>query len=90
MASQERVLKINKVISTTKSRVIHAQISIPKQYKMMMSTVARVKFINKGVSNQVSSNSDHEIKNYSRSNSTTKMGKNEKAGKKFPSYKTGQ
>ena len=58
----------------------------------MMSSVARVKFIKtkvifrchtKGVSNQVSSNLDHEIKSYSCSNSSTKMGKNEKEGKKF-------
>ena len=45
MTSQERVLKINKVIWTTKSRVIHAQISVLKQYQMMMSSVARVRFI---------------------------------------------
>ena len=82
MTWQERVLKINKVIWTTKLRVIHTQISIPKQYQMMMSSVARVKFIKtkvifryhtKDVSNQVSSNSDHEIKSYLCSNSTTKM-----------------
>ena len=57
-----------------------------------MPSVARVKFIKtkvifrchtKGVSNQVSSNSDHEIKSYSCSNSSTKMGKNEKEGKQF-------
>ena len=51
-----------------------------------MSSVARVKFIKtkvifgyqtKGVSNQVSS-SDHEIKSYSCSNSSTKMGKTKK------------
>ena len=56
-----------------KSRVIHIRISIPKQYQMMMSPAARVKFNKtkvifryhtKGVSNQVSSNSDHEIKSY--------------------------
>ena len=66
---------------------------------MMMSSVAWVKFTNtkvtfryhtKGVSNQVSSNSDHEIKSYSCSNSTTKMGKNEKVGKNFLGYKMGQ
>ena len=60
----------------TKSRVIHVRILIPKQYQMMMSSVARVKCIKtkvifryhiKGVSDQVSSNSDHEIKSYSRS-----------------------
>ena len=57
-----------------------------------MSSVARIKFIktkvifsyhNKGVSNQVSSYSDHEIKSCSCSNSGTKMGKNEKVGKIF-------
>ena len=83
----------------TKSRVIHVRISIPKQYQMMMSSVARVKSIKtkvifryhtKGVSNQVSSNSDHEIKSFSYSNSITKMGKKEKVGKHFLGYKTGQ
>ena len=44
-----------------------------------MSSVAKAKFIKtKGVSSQVSSNSDHEIKTYSCSNSSIKMGKNEK------------
>ena len=84
MTWHERVLKINKVIWTTKLRVIHTQISIPKQYQMIMSSVARVEFIKtkvifmyhtKDVSNQVHYNSDHEIKSYSCSNSTTKMGK---------------
>ena len=59
---------------------------------MLMPSVARVKFIKtkvisryhiKGVSNQVSSSSDHEIKSYSCSNSSTKVGKNEKVGKIF-------
>ena len=36
MTSQERVPKTNKVTWTTKSRVIHTQISIPKQYQMIM------------------------------------------------------
>ena len=58
---------------------------------MMMPSVARVKFIKtkvifsyhtKGVSDQVSSNSDHEIKSFSCSNSSTKNGKNEIVGKK--------
>ena len=80
MNSQERVPKIDKVILTTKSRVIHAQISIPKQYQMMMSPVARVRFIKssvifryhtKGVSKQVSSNS-YEMKSYSCSNSKSR------------------
>ena len=81
MTSQERVLKIDKVIfklsyqsfpnKTTKSRIIHVQISTLKQYQMMMSSVARIKFIKrkvifryhtKGVSNQVSSKSDNKIK----------------------------
>ena len=66
MMSQQR-----NVIWTTKSRVIHVQISVPKQYQMMISSVARVKFIktkiifryhSNGVANQVSSYSDHEIK----------------------------
>ena len=66
---------------------------------MMMSSVATVKFIKtkvifryhtKGVLKQVSLNSDHEIKSYSCSNSSTKMGKNEKVRKNFLCYKTGQ
>ena len=77
---------------TTKSRVIHVRFSIPRQYQMMMPSVAWVKFIKtkvifrnhtKGVWNQVSSNSDHEIKSYSCSNSSIKMRKNEKVGKFF-------
>ena len=77
-----------------------------------MSLVARVKFIKskvifryhtKGVSNQVPSKSDHEIKSCSCSISITKMGKNEKVGKNgngairglqigtgFRDYKSGQ
>ena len=63
---------------------------------MMMSAGARVEFIRakaifrhhtKGVSNQVSSNSDHEIKS---SNSSIKMGKNEKVEKFFLGFKTGE
>ena len=59
---------------------------------MMMSSVARVKFIKtkvifryqtKRVSNQVSSNSDHEIKSYSCPNSSTKIGKTKKWEKNF-------
>ena len=85
-----KVFRINKVIWTTKSRVIHVRISIPKQDQIILSSVARVKFIitkvifryhTKGVSDQVSSYSDHEIKSYSCSNSSTKKGKNEKVGK---------
>ena len=57
-----------------------------------MSSVARVKFIKtkvifryhtKGVSNQVSSNSDYQIKSCSCSDSSTKIEKNERVGKKF-------
>ena len=64
-----------------------------------MSSVARVKFVKtkvifryhtKGVSNQVSSNSNNEIKSYSCSSSNTKIGKNEKVGKIFLGYKTGE
>ena len=75
---------------TTESRVIHARISIPKQYQIMMSSVGRVKFLKtkvifryhtKGVSNQVSLNSDHEIESYSCSNFSTKMGKTKKSEK---------
>ena len=55
-----------------------------------MSSVATLKFMKprsffryhtKGVSNQVSSNSGHEIKSYSCSNSITKMVKSEKKKK---------
>ena len=66
---------------------------------MMMSSVVRVKFIktkvifsyhNKGYHNQVSSNSENEVKSYSCSNFSTKIIKNENLGKHFLSYKTGQ
>ena len=98
MTSQEREFKFNKVIRTTMPRLIHVRISIPKQYQMMMPSVARVKFIKikvifrnhtKGVSNQVSLNADHEIKSYSCSNSSTKMVRNEKVGNIFLGCKTG-
>ena len=58
----------------------------------MMSSVTWVKFIKtkaifryhtKSVSNQVLSNSDHQIKSYSCSNSSTKIGKHEKVEKKL-------
>ena len=87
-----KMFKIDKVIWTNKSRVIHARILIPKQCQMIMSSVARIKFIKtkvifryhtKGISNQVSSYSDHEIKSYLCSNCSTKIGKNEKVGKIF-------
>ena len=88
-----------KGVQSANSRVIHVQISIPKQYQMMMSSLVRVKFIKtkvifryhtKGVSNQVLSNSDHEIKSHSCLNSSTKTRKIEKVGKIFLGYKTGQ
>ena len=72
------------------SKLIHVQISIPKQYQMMTSSVARVIFFKtkvifryntEGVSNQVLSNSDHETKSYSCWNSHTKVGKSEKVKK---------
>ena len=100
MASQERVLKINKVIWTTKSRVIHAQILIPKQYRMMMSSFAMIKFIKtifsfryhtKGVSNQVSSISHNKVKSYSCSRSTTNGAiRGLQIGAGFRDYKLGQ
>ena len=71
---------------------------MPKQYQMMMSSVARIEFIKtkvifryhtKSVSNQVSSKSDHGIKSHSCSNFSTKMGKNKKVEKLFLGYKTG-
>ena len=61
-----------------------------------MPTGARVEFIiakaifryhTKAVSNQVSSNSDHEIKS---SNSSIKMGKNKKVENFFLGFKTGE
>ena len=64
----------------------------------MMPSAAKVKFIKtkvtfryhtKGVLNQVSSNSDHEIKSYACSNSSNKMGKKWKVGKTFLGYKMG-
>ena len=69
------------------SRDIHVPTSIPKQYQMMRSSVVTVNFIKtnvifryitKGVSNHVSSNSDHKTKSYSCSNSSTKVLKNKK------------
>ena len=59
---------------------------------MTILSVAWLKFIKgkvtfkhytKGVLNQVSSNLDHEIKSYSCSSSSTKMGKNKKVLKIF-------
>ena len=99
MTSQEKMFKINKVIWTAKSRVFYARISIPKHYRIIMSSMASIKLIQiivifryytKGVSNQVSSNSDYEIKSFSCSNSSIKVEKNDKVGKYFLSDKTGQ
>ena len=56
---------------------------------LMDETKSIFRYHTNGVSNQVSSNSDHEIKSYSCSNSTTKMGKNEKVGKKFSGLQNG-
>ena len=65
----------------------------------MMSSVAKVKFTKtkvifryhtKDVSNQVLSYSDHTIKSYSCSNSSTKMGKNEKVGNTFSGLQNGR
>ena len=64
-----------------------------------MSSVAKGKFNKtkvifrhhiKGVSSQVLSNSDLEIKNYPYSNFVIKMGKIKKVGKNFLGYKTGR
>ena len=75
------------------SRVIHVRILIPKQYQMMMSSVARFKNLLKprsflGIIPKASQTTFHQIwisksKSYSYSNSTTKMGKNGKKGKHF-------
>ena len=82
----------------TKSRVIHVGIPIPKKYKIMMPSVTRGKFITtkfnftsytKDISNQVSSNLDHEIKRYSGSNSNNKMEKKRKSGKKISGLQNG-
>ena len=63
-----------------------------------MSSVARVKFIKttvifryhtKGLSNQVSSYSDYEIKSYSCSNSSTKVGMKTKKSGKFSGLQNG-
>ena len=83
-----------KIERLSQELLAHVQISISKQYQMIMSisSVARVKFIKtkvifryhaKSVSNQVSSNSDHEIKSYLCSNSSIKIGKNENVGNNF-------
>ena len=81
---------------TSKSRVIHVRISISKQSQIIMSSVAKVKFIKtkaifrshtKGVSNKVLSNQDQKIKSYSCSKwekagkKQYQNGKNEKVGK---------
>ena len=59
---------------------------------MIILSVARIKFIKtkvilsiipKASQTKFSSNSDHKIKSYSCSNSSTKMGKSEKMGKNF-------
>ena len=77
--------------STTKSKVIHVRISIPNDVWVKSSkTKAIVRCHTKGVSNQVSSNLDFEIKSSSSSNSSTTMGKNKKVGTTFLAYKTGQ
>ena len=75
------------------SRVIHVRILIPKQYQMMMSSVARFKNLLKprsflGIIPKASQTKFHQIwisksKSYSYSNSTTKMGKNGKKGNIF-------
>ena len=75
----------------TKSIVIHVQISILKQYQLIIWSVARVKVIKakvifryhtKAISNQVSSYSDHEIK--------YQNGEKGKSEENFLDYKTGQ
>ena len=86
----------------TKSRVTYVRISIPKQYQTMISLVARVKFIKTkvilGIIPKVSqskfhwdqvSNWDHEIKSYSCSNSSTKIIKKQKSGKKCSGLQNG-
>ena len=55
-----------------------------------IKTKTNFRYHTNGVSNQVPSNLDHEIKSYSCSNSSTKMGKNEKEEKHSLGYKTGQ
>ena len=44
----------------------------------------------KDILNPVSSNLDHEVKSYSRSNSSTKMRKNKIVRKNFLGYKMGK
>ena len=92
--SQEREFKINKVIWTTKSKVIYVRVSIPWQYQMMMSSVARVKLIKTKVifmyhtKGLKPSSIIFGSRNYG--SRITKMKKNEKVGKDFLDYKTGQ
>ena len=77
----------------TKSRVIHVQISLPKQYQTMTSSVTRFSYHTKGFSNQVSSNSDGVLFQLEKvihvQNLVRKWEENEKVGKKFLGYKTG-
>ena len=80
---------------TTKSRVIHVGISIPKQHEMIMPPVPRVKFIKtmvifrchtKGVSDQVSSNSVNKIKSVLQNGAIRGL----QIGADFRDYKSGQ
>ena len=65
----------------TKWRLHHLNLLKPRSFFSDHSKV---------VSNQLSSNSDQEVKSYSCSNSSTKMGKKRKIEKKILGYKTGQ
>ena len=90
MPSQERLFKINKVIFYLTYQKFHWQefqefqeLFMP-EFQYRSNAKSRIKFIKtrvifryhtKDISNQVSSNWDHEIKSYSCSNSSTKMWK---------------
>ena len=52
-----------------------------------MNLQSRLRF--KGVSNQVSSNSNNKVRSYSCTNSGTKMGKNEEMSKNFSGLQNG-
>ena len=80
----------------TRSRVIHVQISIPKQYEMMMSSQARVKFIKSKVIFRYHTKSVSSFIKVGSLNQKLfmfnfhyKKGKNKKVGKNFWVIKRG-
>ena len=91
MTSQERVLKMVKLIWMTKSRIIHAQISIPKQCQwwcpqwLGLNSLKPRPFLD--IIPKVSQTKFHQIQisksSYSGLNSTTKIWKTKKLEKNF-------